>query len=182
LRLIVVGRNSFNTNYSGNTGYAVTANNNGGPHLVFQFQHIPVLRRMNETYTNNGGYRESEMRKYLVPATDDDASGKFLAGLAAAGVPENILWAPARYLVNDGVDPSGVDEIKDKVWLPSFWEILGYMDVLTVYETAQNQTRLEYYNNPNNRRKWFAEKEDYVSSFSSSRCWSWTLVTPANYQ
>jgi hypothetical protein len=182
LRLIVVGRNSFNTNYSSNTGYAVTANNNGGPHLVFQFQHTPVQRRMNADNTNNGGYRESEMRKYLVPVAGDDVSGKFLAGLTAAGAPEDILWAPARYLVNDGVSPSGVDEIRDKIWLPSFWEILGFMDVLTVYETAQNQTRLEYYHEPGNRRKWFAKVEDYVSGFDSSQYWSWWLATPTNYQ
>jgi hypothetical protein len=36
------------------------------------------------------------MRKYLVPVENDGESGKFLTGLYNAGVPEGVLWAPAR--------------------------------------------------------------------------------------
>ncbi|GHT80577.1 hypothetical protein FACS1894130_11960 [Spirochaetia bacterium] len=52
LRLIVVGVDSF------------TKTNSGAPaHVVFQFQNIPIERRMNWTDTNKGGYAKSEMRR-----------------------------------------------------------------------------------------------------------------------
>jgi hypothetical protein len=40
--------------------YTITAND-GTPHVVFPFQNIPVLRRMNLGRTNGGGYALSEM-------------------------------------------------------------------------------------------------------------------------
>jgi hypothetical protein len=91
LRLIVVGINSFHSKDK----YTVTANN-GVPHLVFQFQNIPVSRRMNMSDSNGGGYAASEMRKYLIPVDGDtDAnSGAFLTGLLDAGVPKAVMWAP----------------------------------------------------------------------------------------
>jgi hypothetical protein len=53
---------------------------------VFLFQNIPVIRRMNETDSNKGGYPGSEMREYLTK--------NFLAGLIEAGVPEGVLGGP----------------------------------------------------------------------------------------
>jgi hypothetical protein len=56
LRLIVVGINSF----KGKNG------NDDTPHVVFHFKNVPIMRRMNSTKTNAGGYPASEMRKYLL--------------------------------------------------------------------------------------------------------------------
>jgi hypothetical protein len=60
LRLIVVGINSFETGKGtdGTYEYKGTATQ----HVVFQFQNLPVLRRMNQTATNGGGYAGSEMQ------------------------------------------------------------------------------------------------------------------------
>jgi hypothetical protein len=103
-RVQVVGVNSY------------TKNGNTGKHLVFQFKDLMVNRRMNATDTNAGGYAASEMRKYLTTVSGDNNSGKFLAGLLAAGVPQAALWAPSRVI-------SGAAAIADMVYLPSYWEI-----------------------------------------------------------
>jgi hypothetical protein len=78
-RLTVAGINSF---------YGKNGNNT--QHVVFHFQNVPVTRRMNATNTNAGGYPASEMREYV--------TGNFLAGLLSAGVPESVLWGPARVM------------------------------------------------------------------------------------
>jgi hypothetical protein len=102
--LIVVGINPFKD-----------LNGNGGtPHVVFQFQNIPVLRRMNPTASNAGGYPESEMRVYL--------TGEFLSGLKDAGVPEGVLWGPSR--VVSGKE-NGAKTINDTLWLPTEREMFG---------------------------------------------------------
>jgi hypothetical protein len=168
-RLIVVGINSFHsgrgtfpggngqtangTTQNGQTGgqYTVTAND-GIPHVVFQFRHIPVARRMNATDTNTGGYLASEMRQYLIQ--------KFLPGLKTAGVPEAALWAPLRYVSAKG----SVSEIQDALWLPTEREMFqngkdGYNDgplAEAAYETAANQARLEYYTDDASRKKLYA--------------------------
>ncbi|MDR2467374.1 MAG: DUF6273 domain-containing protein, partial [Spirochaetaceae bacterium] len=108
-RVQVVGVNSY------------TKNGNTGKHLVFQFKDIMVNRRMNETNTTTGGYAASEMRKYLTTVSGDANSGKFLAGLVAAGVPQTALWAPSRVI-------SGAAAIADLVYLPSYWEINKTVD------------------------------------------------------
>jgi hypothetical protein len=166
-RLIVVGINSFHsgrgtfpggdgrtangTTKNGQTGgqYTVTAND-GTPHVVFQFQNIPVMRRMNPGDTNTGGYRDSEMRQYLIQ--------KFLPGLKNAGVPEDALWEPKRSVSAK----RSVSEIKDALWLPTEREMYqngkdtGYNDgpySEAAYETAANQARLEYYTDDASRKK-----------------------------
>jgi hypothetical protein len=175
-RLIVVGINSFNT-----------VNGNNMPHVVFQFQNIPVIRRMNATNTNEGGYAASEMRTYL--------AGNFLAGLKNAGVPENVLWAPERVL-SAGIDGTGAVTISDKLWLPTERELfqdgksliyIGY-DINNTFilgpfsangETAGNQARLEYYTDNNIRRKtWcgdLAIRNNYYPDMESGYGWMyWT--------
>jgi hypothetical protein len=141
LRLIVVGINSFNAQGS------YTGNGNGtDAHIVFQFQNLPVLRRMEATPTNEYGYLGSEMRKYLVPVDGVSGSGKFLAGLYAAGVPQDVLWAPARRVANRGVSPTAADPIQDRLWLPTEREMFGNCyESHDTWETAVNQARLEYY-------------------------------------
>lgn len=76
---------------------------------VFQFQNIPVGRRIEATNDGfeNTNYRDSEMRAYLVP-TGAEGSGAFLAGLTAtAGVPQDVLWGPVRHVANKAKDPDG---------------------------------------------------------------------------
>jgi hypothetical protein len=153
LRLVVVGINSFRSGKGVDGKYSITANDSVA-HVVFQFQNIPVLRRMNKVavsnaippiphYSNDGGYAASEMRKYLTPVAGFPESGKFLAGLLAAGVPEAVLWAPARYVSQKENVPR---EISDTLWLPTIGEMYEkrwFSDY--VGELESNQARLEYY-------------------------------------
>jgi hypothetical protein len=135
LRLIVVGINSFNgINGNGST-----------PHVVFQFQNIPVTHEMNATDTNAGGYAASAMKTYL--------TGDFLTGLkSATGLTSAELWAPERYVANaGGGNETAADLIQDELWLPTEREMYGgdyygnnYHSV-SAYETASNQARLAYY-------------------------------------
>jgi hypothetical protein len=181
LRLIVVGRNSFNAMFSTNTNYNVTSNNSGGAHVVFQFQNIPGLHRMNGTDTTVGGYAQSEMRKYLVPIHGDNASGQFLAGLIAAGVPENILWAPTRYIANQsGSNATVADEIIDKIWLPSEREVKQQSLVSNAtYENAQNQSRLEYYYS----LPYYGSLSKYIDTDDNNGYMyqEWWLASPLSY-
>jgi hypothetical protein len=130
LRLIVVGINSFNRRSNKYTQYVDT------PHVVFQFQNMPSLRRMNASRTSTTGYNGSEMSSYLTT--------KYLAGLKSAGVPEEWLFAPKRriwtgYLVGSYI-------IDDLLWLPTDREIFNRnTGSNSSYETAENQAFLEYY-------------------------------------
>jgi hypothetical protein len=92
MRLIVVGINSFQP--KSYPPYQYQGTDTPPQHVVFQFQHVPVKRPMNTSGGNADGYPKSEMRKYLTPLDDDDESGKFLAGLLEAGLPEAVLWGP----------------------------------------------------------------------------------------
>jgi hypothetical protein len=128
LRLIVVGINSYNGLESGENS----------AHLVFQFQNLPATHRMYPSINDRGGYLGSEMREYLIP-TGKQGSGNFLAGLIAAGVPENVMWAPSRKVWR-GFLPSETDNtvkssistgaesivtVEDKLFLPTAWEMLN---------------------------------------------------------
>gem|GEM_PF-4595548 len=135
LRLIVVGIDSF-----------ITTNKDAPAHVVFQFQNIPGTRRMNDS--NHNVYRESEMRRYLTTS--------FMRGLIAAGVPENILYAPTRHIVA-GAGFSREMVISDLVWLPTMWELFGFQ--YFTFETAENQARLEYYQDSFQRIKYNASGE-----------------------
>jgi hypothetical protein len=141
LRLIVVGINSF---HSGNGQYTITDNDNT-PHVVFQFQNIPVRRRMNQTNTDAGGYADSEMRLYLTM--------NFLDGLEDAGVPEDVLWAPVRYVAS-GTNGATSEILTDKLWLPTEREMLQIRAYSADGETVANQAWLEYYNDKSKRQKY----------------------------
>jgi hypothetical protein len=131
LRVVVVGVNSFNRRDSQPNNYKVT------PHIVFQFQNLPALHRMNSVDDNTTGYMESEMRAYL--------TNNFFAGLKDAGVPEEFFWAPKR-LVWQGNGNTDVDEITDTLWLPTEWEIRKLSTYSnSTYETTLTQAHLEYY-------------------------------------
>jgi hypothetical protein len=164
-RLIVVGINSF-----------IGKNGNSTQHVVFQFQHVPVTRRMNATDTCEGGYEASEMRRYLTEVTGANGSGKFLAGLVAAGVPKAKLWAPKRVVSLK----NGPGEISDLLWLPTEREINGtsYVSV-SADETAGNQARLEYYDDNLKRRKYSKSSAGYPAITTSSGVDYW-LASPYN--
>jgi hypothetical protein len=167
LRLIVVGINSFRSGKGVDYQYNITVND-GVDHVVFQFHNIPVQRRMNKIfytpsaspipyYSNDGGYAASEMRKYLTPVADFPESGKFLAGLLAAGVPKTVLWAPARYVSKKENAPR---EIRDTLWLPTegeLYEQRWFSDY--VGEIESNQARLEYYTDDDKRIKYYNDPE-----------------------
>jgi hypothetical protein len=115
LRLIVVGVNS----YKGLNG---NGDSPAGDHLVFQFQNIPVSRRMEATNTNAAGYTGSEMRKYLSPVEGVEDSGCFYQGLVKAGVPASVFYSPRRALSNG----TGIEIIEDPVWLPTAAEMNAF--------------------------------------------------------
>jgi fibronectin type 3 domain-containing protein len=156
LRLIVVGNNSFHSGKGRYGWYNVTANDST-PHLVFQFQNIPGIARMNPTNNTAGGYASCMMRSYL--------KSHFLAGLTGAGVPDAVLFAPTRYVANGSMTgdyysgsytiiATAADEIMDKVWLPTEREMFGASGIdwtgmysgIIGFETQENQARFEYYN------------------------------------
>jgi hypothetical protein len=140
LRLIVVGIDSF-----------AATNKDALPHIVFQFQNLPGFHRMNAPYTNSGGYRESEMRHYL--------ADNFLRGLLSAGVPEGVLYAPTRYIANDGPSASAADALADWLWLPTERELFGRNEYSNeTWETAANQARLEYYEGNGQRTKYTKDR------------------------
>jgi hypothetical protein len=154
-RIIVVGVNSFNGK-----------NGNDTPHVVFQFQNLPVMRRMNPTNTNAGGYEKSEMRTYL--------TGNFLTGLNNAGVPDGVLWGPVRYL-SAGTNGTGTTKITDKLWLPTEREMFGSGSKSADGEKAGNQARLEYYTDYNTRLKsWYGNAAYYPDMKNGSGLWYWT--------
>jgi hypothetical protein len=153
LRLIVVGINSFNRR--------TDTTDSATPHVVFQFQNVPGLHRMNATNTNTTGYLGSEMHAYL--------TGNFLDGLKLAGVPDTVLWSPKR-LIWKGYNLTGTHEVEDALWLPTEREMVG--DGPYTYgtnskeneETAINQAHLEYYGSNSARIKY---------TVGNNAMWSW---------
>ncbi|MDR2864898.1 MAG: DUF6273 domain-containing protein, partial [Spirochaetaceae bacterium] len=145
LRIIVVGINSFNP-HANNAG----ADYAGGvtspiPHIVMQFQNIPVTRGMNDT---SMAYEGSEMRTYL--------KANFTEGLKLAGVPMyegTIIWGPTRKITN--TVQNGTDTITDTLWLPTEREIFNSRTYSNdTYETPADQAYLEYYTGDPERVKY----------------------------
>jgi hypothetical protein len=134
-RLIVAGVNSFN----GINGNGTT------PHVVFQFQNIPVkaLINISSMVGSQYAYQDSDMRIYL--------NGYFRTGLKNAGVPEGVLWVPKRYIGNVN--------LQDSLWLPTEREMFqdgtsgGFGPYAITLEKAENQARLEYYTSDSTRQK-----------------------------
>ncbi|GHV77697.1 hypothetical protein AGMMS49942_25180 [Spirochaetia bacterium] len=159
LRLIVVGINTYNG-----------INGNGtDPHLVFQFQNVPVTRRMHPYDNVVNGYAAIEMRAYLI--------GNYLTGLKAAGVPADVLWAPSRILWKGWKDSSTKwttdDTITDELFLPTEWEMFGgNTNSNAAYEKADNQGRFEYYASPGRRKKYGKSTPSYSAS--------WWMASPSN--
>lgn len=166
LRITVIGKNSFNgINENGTTG-----------HVVFQFQNIPGYHRQQaQNYSDPAtGYLNSEIRAYL--------NSNFLAGLTAAGVPDTILWAPKRKVENftniseDSnvvtLVPPNLQEMADKLWLLTAYEMYGEEDKKFNVETAANQADFSsYYDSQEMMLKYGTGVSDYwlASSYNDSR-------------
>jgi hypothetical protein len=154
LRLIVEGINSFHSGrgvkpgsdtgeptYNGETGGQYTTDaNDGTQHVVFQFQNVLTRRRMDP---------DEKVEGY-------PGSGKFLQGLTEAGVPNGVLWGPARSVSSSKEDK---EDISDLLWLPTEWEMFGVKGTYSgwqcaISETNGNQARLEYYVNDASRKKY----------------------------
>jgi hypothetical protein len=136
---------------------------------------------MNASGINEGGYEKSEMRKYLVPVTGDDESGNFLTGLTEAGVPDGVLWGPARAL-SKGENETGSVTLSDKLWLPTEREMFqdgkddgNYGPYSADSETEGNQARLAYYADDNTRLKaWGGATTDYYPDMKDGYgMWYW---------
>jgi hypothetical protein len=158
-RLIVVGINSFQTKNDGAYTYPAGEKEGAPPlHVVFQFQNIPVSRRMTDDGKNTGGYPNSLMRKYLTPVEKESQSGYFLDGLKGAGVPEDVLWGPSRVMSTKG---NGPKTINDLLWLPTEYEMFGELASYFVQDEEVHQARLEYYTNTSNnlRKKYDTSKK-----------------------
>jgi hypothetical protein len=163
LRLVVTGINPFHSGRRRKTAEGAYATrkardrrtakeNDRVPHVAFQFQNIPVVRQMNVSCSNMGGYAASEMRRYLTDADGDGTGGAFLEGLLAAGVPKAALWAPARYMAL----PAGKGGmiLQDLLWLPVEGELFGRVPGAAPEDgEAEDQALLAYYAGRGARRK-----------------------------
>jgi hypothetical protein len=184
-RLIVVGVNSFQSR----NGYTYQRKRTPPAHVVFQFQNIPVKRRMNPMDTNEGGYGNSEMRKYLTQVDDDPATGNFFKGLVAVGVPDGVVWTPAR-AVSDGNNTLKIID-SDKLWLPSGLNIYDcreyqggwgplYVDTKYSPETTENQAWFEYgFAATSTRIKWTESASSYWLS-SRENEWGGFYISPSD--
>ncbi|GHU86717.1 hypothetical protein FACS189476_00440 [Spirochaetia bacterium] len=155
LRLRVVGINLFNG-----------INGNSTPHVVFQFQNIPVNHTMNPTMNNAGGYAASGMRSFL--------TGAFLTGLKAVTGLDDMLWGPRRLVANGGINATGTNMIDDTLWLPTLWEMTGISGISSSAPreppgTSQVQlqyngsTKIKYNNNNTAISYWLASPQGYYS-------------------
>jgi hypothetical protein len=162
LRLIVVGVNSFQ---KVNLGDNATTQ-----HVVFQFQNIPIRRRMHQN-TDKKKYSDTNMVSYL--------EENFYTGLKAAGVPEGVVWAPARNLGNWYKDSDGVEKQSYNIWLPTERELGVTSNNKNKAEIAANQALLEYYTSNDNRIKHFATGK--ANSFAVDYYWTASPASGSGY-
>ncbi|MHB9293109.1 hypothetical protein Holit_02229 [Hollandina sp. SP2] len=95
-------------------------------HIRFDFANVPLLKRMNPTNDNTGGYRATEIRAFLEGVNGDGAGDKDGVTTAAflnalKGQIGNYIL-PVRRLLSNKVDWAW---ITCSLWLPSENEIFG---------------------------------------------------------
>ncbi|GHV90757.1 hypothetical protein AGMMS50268_12600 [Spirochaetia bacterium] len=155
LGLMVVGKNSFKRDGAAN-------NNLGAPdHVVFHFRNVPVRYQMSYNLYNTNGYDGSPMAAYI--------RNYFLPGLkAAAGLTDEMLWAPRRMVSKGGYPIAGVDTVEDTLWLPTEWEMFGERFGSAEIEVDAGQAWLEYYTTDERRTKFsvFSPWQNPGGSFS----------------
>ncbi|GMO55685.1 MAG: hypothetical protein Ta2G_15050 [Termitinemataceae bacterium] len=150
LRLLVVGINTYKGK---NIPDELTegVKNNNSPHVMFQFQNIPVVRRNEDPDTNLKGYLGSELRQYLISSTDSDGANRksFLSSLNAAGVKAENMMEVTRKMSNSGIDtaenPIDLDTVTDKLFIPTEMEMFGEMLGASELEEEENQGLFSYY-------------------------------------
>jgi hypothetical protein len=156
LRILVVGINSYNRRSVKPNGHADT------PHVVFQFQNLPVSHEMaGEDGDAWPGYKYSSMRKYM--------KYRFQQALNAAGVPDEMMWAPVREVayVHNRTDswiaqlllPAVNDQrpVVDKVWIPGDYEMrqsTHHSGGWNLTDHNTNQAFYEYYDSTEKRIKY----------------------------
>jgi hypothetical protein len=146
LRLIVVGINSLNRVSVKPSSYVVT------PHVVFQFQNLSALYRIDITgarYSEGARYSSSDMRNYLL--------NYYLPALNEAGVPNDLMWTAPRGLSSSGyyvANSKGIiEELTDKLWLPTEVEMFGGK-IYSAITNANYQAYFEYYSTNEKRIKY----------------------------
>ena len=78
-------------------------------------------------------------------------------------MPKGVLWAPKRIVFKytgnyTSVNTWDSNEISDLLWLPTERELFG--DTNLSAETVVSQARLEYYDSPAKRKKYWKESSD----------------------
>jgi hypothetical protein len=120
---------------------------------------------MNTTLSTDGGYDASYMRSYL--------TGDFLKGLkAAAGLTDDMLWAPARNISQGSRSATDISTIAvDTLWLPTEFEMFGTPRGNSVQqEIDAGQARLDYYQTNADRIKY---------DYGNNPKWYW-LASPTS--
>jgi len=105
LRIVISGFNHYI--------YCGHPNENKKNHILWTFRNVVLQKRMNATDTNAGGYRTSELKKYL-----DEV---FAAGLGNALGSSGYLYKIMRAISKKG----STDFVTDTVFLPTEVEVFG---------------------------------------------------------
>ena len=143
--------------------------------FVVEFADIVEKRRMNESFTNVGGWRDSEMRKYLNGDTDDhmtynDATNGLTATFFSK-LPKELRDVIENTTVVSGHGSTSGEEnftSTDKIYLLSTKEVWSNG---VSYDTATGSTRqLDYYVNNNvTTSNYSGAKKNYAGSAA----WWW---------
>jgi Tfp pilus assembly major pilin PilA len=135
--------------------------NNNFDHAIFQSRNVLSAMSstsggghyMNPTNTNVGGYSGSKGRAFII--------NQVQTALQAAGIPfndNNIIATLIRKVANGGSGATGADDISDKLFIPTEYEIQGATTYSHgTYEVSTTQGRLEYYQDANSRIKYKAD-------------------------
>ena len=125
-------------------------NGNNFDHVVFHtINNLGTDYWMERDDTNRNGYLGSRMRQYLL--------NNMMTALKNHGVPFEQSWigAPVRRVSKGGdAENPGFDEITDKLFLPTEYEMHGaHKRSNSKAEASANQGRFEYYNSDTRRKK-----------------------------
>jgi hypothetical protein len=157
-------------------------NGNVKNHILWTFENIPLRKKMNETHTNSGGYKASDLRVFLEGANGDGTGDK--SGVTTAAFMNALKAQLGNYLYTI----RKLHSIKSNnewasytVWTPSELEVFGcphYGDegVYLVADTATaNATRAG--SNTNVQFPIFASSYKHrIKRYNGARIWWWELT------
>lgn len=106
----------------------------GKSEAVFAFERCPFRCEMNDYYTNAGGYEATKLRKKLVEFFDM--------------LPDELQAVIKKKKIVQTMDED-VHKFKDKLWIPSEYEVFGEEHWGKQEETDKEQ--FEYFKEPINR-------------------------------